>query len=87
MAAMVVGSAAGGLWPPWGLAAFLVVPLLIAALECSVCETAVRADATRCRHCGADLVDTIETRNDRFEAEERWRKAQGAEETPDEAQG
>jgi hypothetical protein len=78
---MVVGAAAVGLWPPWGLAAFVVVPVVLAwrrrsSLECSACEADVSADAARCSRCRADLVETIETRNDRFEAEDRWRRRQ-----------
>ena len=83
MATLIIGSTATALWPPWGLSLFLVIPALVAMkrradLECSACEAALGADAQRCTRCGARLVDTIETRNDRFEAEDRWRKAHGA---------
>ena len=82
------GSLAVALWPPWGLAVFLIVPLLVvtkrrSALECSACEADVDADAHACARCGARLVDTIETRNDRFDAEDRWRKAHDPAQTPD----
>ncbi|MDP3498727.1 MAG: hypothetical protein Q8S33_00270 [Myxococcales bacterium] len=81
------GAAAAIAWPPWGLAMFLIVPLVIAgkrraALGCSACEADAAADAQVCARCGARLVDTIETRNDRFDAEDRWRKAHDAEPAP-----
>ncbi|MDP1916772.1 MAG: hypothetical protein Q8L14_11020 [Myxococcales bacterium] len=84
---LVSGALAVALWPPWGLAVFLIVPLLIvmkrrSALECSACEGDVDADAHTCARCGAQLVDTIQTRNDRFDAEDRWRKAHDAEPAP-----
>ncbi len=87
MATLIIGAAASALWPPWGLAMFLVVPVLVAmkrraALECSACEAGLEADAPQCSRCGARLVDTIETRNDRFDAEDRWRRTHDAEPAP-----
>lgn len=88
MATLFLGVGAVVLWPPWGLAVFVIVPLVIArkrraTLECSACEADARADAQQCARCGARLVDTIETRNDRFDAEDRWRRTHDAEHPTD----
>lgn len=92
IATLVIGSLAAALWPRWGLVAFIIVPVIAvlrrrSALECSVCEADVAATATQCGRCRAQLVDTIETRNDRFEAERRWRSSQGMEPENDEPAG
>jgi hypothetical protein len=88
LASVLGGSVATALWQPWGLAAFVIIPVLVVVrrrsqLDCSACEGDVAVDAARCGRCGAQLVDTIETRNDRFDAEDRWRKASGLDEGTD----
>lgn len=88
VASLFGGAVVTGLWPPWGLVAFVLIPVLLVVrrrglLECSACEAEMAVDAARCGRCGAQLVDTIETRNDRFDAEDRWRKAAGIDDGDD----
>lgn len=80
IATLIIGSLAAALWPRWGLAAFIIVPVVAvlkrrSSLECSVCEADVDATVEQCARCHARLVDTIETRNHRFDAEARWRRS------------
>lgn len=79
--AMLGAIGGASLWSPWGALLFALGPTLIAIRrtstpECSACERSVRLAATTCPACHAQLIATIETRNDRFEAEARWRKDQ-----------
>lgn len=65
-------------WSPWGALLFAVGPALIAIRrtstpECSACERSVGLTAPTCPACHAQLIATIATRNDRFDAEARWK--------------